>query len=428
MNRPILRSLFLAPILLTSALAPSVGDWTQEELEAVTAVIQKDVEKIREAEFKHPVAVKIIDKAGFLKFAISHTEETTTPDQLKAEETIGKMLGMIPAEMDLLKSTLALLEGQVGGFYDPAGNIFYLMEGFTGGIAKVILAHELTHALDDQYYDLDGGFASRMQNRDSLSAYQAVVEGSGTAAMQHWTLSHLGEINLAELAENDSLGTEAMADAPAALWKPMLASYMAGQAFLTAGQKALKAEAKKLNPGSKPSSVALATVINLAFESPPLSTEQILHPEKYWEKAERDEPLQVEVSIPAPKGWTVLDKTVLGELQLALITEDSKPVDFGNPMSLMGIKYTNSIAAGWGGDQLALYGKDDARMLVVTIAWDTKQDADEFMSAMQPRISNWKDQVDKLDEHKQGSGVELTREGEKRVTFDVWYGFDRTKQ
>jgi hypothetical protein len=427
MNRSTGTALVLAPLLLTSALAPTTGDWTQAELEAVTAEIQKEVEEIRGAKFKHPVDVKIIDKAGFIKYAMMRTEEMTTPAELQAEEEIGKMLGLIPADMDLMQATLDLLEGQVGGFYDPAGNIFFLMEGFTGDIARVILAHELTHALDDQFHDLDGGFEARMQNGDSLSAYQSVVEGSGTAAMNSWTMAHMADLDLAGLAGQDSMGMEAMAESPVSLWKPMLASYMAGNQFLTKGQSILRKAARKIDRKAA-RDIKLHTAIERAFEKPPLSMEQVLHPEKYWDESKRDDPKAVEVSIAAPEGWEVHKRTVLGEMQIALLTDDAEPIDLTNPMELMTMKYTNDAAAGWGGDQLALYAKGEARWLVVSIVWDTKEDADEFMAAMNtnPRLPNWRTQVAQLDKAKKGSGVSINREAENRVTFDVWVGFDRS--
>lgn len=410
------------PLLLFGFLPPSgpqEGDvWTQAELEAMSATIQKDVEAIRGESFKRPVSVELIDGPGFIEYAKGRMQEMSTPELQSAEEDIYKMLGLVPAEMDLMQATMKLLEGQVGGFYDPAGDIFYLMEAFTGGVAKVILAHELTHALDDQLYDLDAGFSTRLKNRDALAAYQSVVEGSGTAVMAVWTMKNIGALDPKDLEQAQSMGVDSLADAPEVLWKPLMASYVTGQTFLQKGYRFLKKT-------DKDASIADAT--NKAFEKPPLSMEQVLHPEKYWDPKKRDDPKRVSLAIEGTDGWELLDRSVLGELQLALITREPEPVDFTNQMALAFLKYTNPAAEGWGGDQTLLYGKGDARRLVITTVWDTKEDSAEFAEAMQARLESWRKKVQKLDPEWIGSGVDVvvSSMSNPAVTIDIWYGCEK---
>jgi hypothetical protein len=401
----------------------SEGDiWTQKELEEVTAIIQKDVEGIRKAEFSRPVPVKLIDKAGFVEFALKSMEEDTSKKEFLAEQDIDKMLNLVPADMDLLQATLDLLEGQVGGFYDPEGKIFYLMETFTGGLAKIILAHELTHALDDQLYDIGDGLKKRMTSRDSLYAYKSLVEGSGTAAMATWTGSNAASMDPAELQEMQSMGTDSLAAAPVSLWKPLLATYTVGQKFLLAGYRNIKNKLKKVDRVLA-RKVSTSDATDKAFAAPPLSMEQILHPEKYWDAEKRDDPKAVTVTIPAPAGWEVLSTTVLGELYMALLTEEPKQIDFTNVMALMKLQYTNPAAMGWGGDQLALYGKDSARWLVLTSAWDSVEDREEYTAALTVRLGVFQAQAAKLDLHKKGSGAKIEQTASGLVTFTVWHGF-----
>ncbi len=414
-------ALCLAPLLLSAVPAssrPQKGEvWTQTELEAQSAAIQLEVEAIREEKFKRPVAVKLIDGAGFVEYAKKRMAEMTTPEQVSAEEDMFKMLGLVDADVDMVQATMDLLEGQVGGFYDPASDTFYLMESFTGGIAKVILAHELTHALDDQLFDHDGGFEERLKNRDALSAYQAVVEGSGTAIMTVWTMQNIGALSPDDLEQVQSMGTESLASAPPVLWKPLLGAYITGQTFLQKGYRRMKKADK---------SATLAEATTIAFESPPRSTEQVLHPDKYWVETELDEPIQVRVALEAPEGWEVLERSVLGELHLSLITEEPKEIDFTNQMEMAFMKFTNAGAEGWGGDEAGLFGKGDARRLVVTTAWDTENDAQEFEDAMHERLENWRKKVALLDPDGLGSGVEITPRGDTSlVTLDIWYGSAR---
>ena len=285
------------------------------------------------------------------------------------------MLGFVPPDMDVLEAQLELLEAQVGGFYDPGGKTFYLMDACPKGIAGVILAHELGHALDDQLYDIDAGALARSQVTDRALAYHMVVEGSGTAVMTRWTVDHAGDLDIGALTEMQNEANAGMSAAPEYLWKPLLGSYMVGAAFLAKTDKIMVGQS---SPGSNES-------IEAAFGEPPRSTEQALHPEKYWDAERIDEPTRVTVATDAlPEGWNLLREDVLGELVLAILTtpEAQRGVDFSNPFAVIGIEYTNDAAAGWDGDACVLVGNGDARFLRLATVWDSERDAAEFYGAM----------------------------------------------
>jgi hypothetical protein len=295
-------------------------------------------------------------------------EKTETAESIAADETSAKLLGLIAPDTDLLAVEMELLEGQVGGFYDPDGDVFYLMDTFKkGDLARVILSHELTHALDDQLWDIDGTIASVAGNTDAERAYHAVVEGSGTRTMTGWVMKNAAKLDMSAVAEADfSAGLE---NAPAVLWKPLMASYMAGATFLDKGRKADK-----------------DGFLARAFEDPPTSTEQVLHPERYWDAEQRDEPRRIEFDTAAVvDGWEVLAQDTLGELMLALVTtplEGRAAPDVSNPMAVMALEYTNAAATGWGGDRVILLGRGDARLLRLVTVWDTDEDAAEFERAV----------------------------------------------
>lgn len=348
--------------------------WTQAELERVSNEIKADIEKMRGMKFERPVKVQVADKKAFLDYARKRQETTETPERRVRDEAVAKMLGIVPADMDLQATLQKLLEEQVGGFYDPGSDTFFLMEAFGGDLARIILAHELTHALDDQHFDLDGTLKRMGQQTDAEFAFAAVVEGSGMAAMNQWTVQHLASIDKRALMESQDLGTEGLAEAPALLWKPLIAAYLRGEGFLirVAGMN-LAMKAAKVED------------IRSAFENPPRSSEQILHPAKYWDPEQRDEPRRVEFDTSKlPEGWTVLGEDTLGELYLGLLTtpiEKRKGLDAKNALAVLGIEYTNAAAEGWGGDRALLLGKGDARALILVTAWDTPKDAQEFLGA-----------------------------------------------
>jgi len=361
------------------------GVWTQTELEEATAKIQADIEGMRGRSFKRPVAVELSDKAGFLAHATARMDEMTPAGKLEHDQAIARHLGMIPPEMDLLKVTMNLLKEQVGGFYSPASESFYLMRTFTGDTARIILAHELTHALDDQHFDLDAGFKRTLVSTDASTAYASVVEGSGTLLMTHWLLAHISEIDPEALQAAGNVGVEALGEAPPYIWLPLMSVYMQGQTFLTKGYD-LDRKAARENGGE----VDRYASLERAFANPPRSTEQVLHPDKYWLADESDEPRPIRHSLAAgieelPGGWSELERDVLGEMQMAILAtpfdERSAP-DMSNPLAALSLRYTNEAATGWGGDEVLLLGRGDARLVDLVTCWDSVEDAREFAGAM----------------------------------------------
>lgn len=352
------------------APAKAPAPWTQAELESVSAKIRGDLEKMRGLEFKRPVSVKLADKKGFIEYARKRMEMSLTPERAHRDETVAKMLGLIPPDMDLLQAYEDFMKEQVGGFYDPGSDTFYLMDTFTGDLAKVILAHELTHALDDQYYDIDGTLKTLRDETDSEFAFTAVVEGSGTAAMFQWMMAHIGEMDPASLAGAGDLGMQGLDSAPQFIWKPLLAVYLRGQIFLSRSSDSGRKEG-----------------VRQAFDRLPRSSEQILHPEKYWVEAKRDEPRRIEFdTTKLPADWKVLGEDTLGEIVLALVatpTADRKPLDMSNQLAIMSLAFTNPAGEGWGGDRAVLLGKGDERHLLLATVWDSPSDAQEFATACQ---------------------------------------------
>ena len=361
----------------TTAQAPDGGtDWTQERLEAESLAIQKEIEELRGAKFNSVVAVKLSSKEQFVSYALERTERMDPAPKRAADETIQKMLGLIPHDMDLLAESMRLLQDQVGGFYDPATKTFYLMDNCPEGIAKVVLSHELAHALDDQLYDIDGTLSRIMERSDVGMAYQSVVEGSGTAVMNRWTVKNMKSIDLSGLSSMQEEQSASMARAPMILWKPLLGAYLNGAAFLARTDSILQGQTK----------TATNADLDQAFRFPPKSTEQVLHPEKYWDEDERDEPLSVAQAIGAlPEGWSVLRKDVAGEMVLGIWTispsvrSNVDPAVFSNPL---GVEYTTAASEGWGGDEIVLLGKGEtARALRWLTVWDSDRDAAEFFGS-----------------------------------------------
>ena len=362
--------------------AQAAQQWDKSELERVAAEIRAEVEDMRDLEFGHPVAVELADKAGFLAHATERMNEMTPDGKFENDQDIARHLAMIPTDMDLLATTMEFLAGQVGGFYSPSSETFYLMESFTGDAAKIILAHELCHALDDQHFDLDAGFVDTMRSTDASTAYASVVEGSGTWLMTRYMFRHAGDLSPAALIEASSASAQSIADTPPYLWKPLLAVYQQGQAFLDQGYRIDKKAKKKEEPKGKADP---NESVDGAFERPPRSTEQILHPRKYWVAGEMDEPVAVRHRLGAlPSGWSEMHRDTLGELLLGVFTtplDERTAPDLSDPMAALSLRFTNEAATGWGGDEVLLLGRDDSRIVHLATTWDSSEDTAEFSDA-----------------------------------------------
>ena len=406
-------SLLTLALLAGSAVPAPQETISQAELEALTAEIKLEIEALRQAEFPRPVAVSIADGEGFLAYVKARMDRSTTPEELAAQEDVAKLLGLIPADMDLLETMLSFVESQVGGFYDPETESFCLMDSFTGGLARVILAHELTHALDDQLHDLDGAMDARNGHTDRLTAYQGLVEGSGTALMNAWSMDHLEELQGADLSKID-MGLDAMGSTPPYLWRPLLAVYMRGAAFLTSA-------------GGGRGPMPAVAELERAFASPPESTEQLLHPEKYWDEEALDPPSDVELKTRrVPEGWSLLHEDTLGELSLVSFVEPlSRRKGLSSQLEVMGARYTYPASSGWDGDRVALMGNGDARYLALHTVWDDEDEAEEFEMALEYLSEHLTGATEAMaaQEGVAGSGFQWKRRREE-VTIEAWIGVE----
>ncbi|MCA9000939.1 MAG: hypothetical protein KDB61_03380 [Planctomycetes bacterium] len=335
--------------------------------------VEKQVAEIRGLEFKRPVEVHFADKERFVEYYHSMEDRMGGAELTKKEELMAVLLQLIPSDVDLGALQEELLATQVGGFYDPATDAFYVMEGLEDDLIRIIMSHELTHALDDQHYDLAAKDKELMDNNDSLLAHHAVIEGSAQVVMNRWLVQNLASLDRAALLQFQAkMDAQELLSAPRLLWKPFFALYMQGQAFLCRKDRF--------------SMFATADIADLdrAFQNLPVSTEQILHPGKYWTKEDVDLPHRVKQGLARlPEGWSAFHSSILGELYLGLLCG---PADGEvTAASITKLNYTDASTSGWGGDRVQILAKGDSRVLILDTFWDTAGDAREFQEALDGR-------------------------------------------
>ncbi|HLA76994.1 MAG TPA: hypothetical protein VJU18_05375, partial [Vicinamibacteria bacterium] len=227
-----------------------------------------------------------------------------------------------------------------------------------------------------QHFGIDAMLDRVKDDDDGASAIGALVEGSGTAVMTAFLLREMqaGRLKpeaLAEMANHEAVQGAKLAAALPFLRRSLLASYMLGFPFLLRGDLTKVA-------GADPAD------LNRAFAKPPVSSEQILHPEKYWDPAQADAPVPVvlpDLAKVLGAEWSLAGQGKLGELNLALLVGAGTPV--GNtPDALSAAAWTNQAASGVGGDVYQHYSKGTEGVTVLATVWDTEQDAGEFEKAL----------------------------------------------
>jgi len=376
-------SLLFTFLLFGHGLAGAVPLTAADEAELRLADdVAKTVETLHGWKFKQPVKKGMYSEAELRGFIEKRLAEEYPEAELQANEAFLRTIGALPESTSLRQTLIDVLMSQIGGFYDPPSKTFYMVkrEGTDYGqlVDRILIAHELTHALDDQRVSLDSLMSVRDRSQDGEFVAGALVEGSATEVMTRYVTQaqFAGDMkadDLQKLMKSEEERSKVFFQAPR-YFQSLLANYTCGMFFLLQGQLgALMGGTTTINAGQN---------FLKAVHDPPRSSEQILHPDKYWDTAKRDEPVMVDDAslrgILTGAGYKITHENTAGELLAAILTmpADQKldPMAAGLPTY-----WTNAAAEGWGGDRFYLLdsGKGPSRALWLTL-WDTGDDREEF--------------------------------------------------
>ncbi len=346
---------------------------------ALIAEVTPLVEEIRGLRFERPVTARVIDAAEARAYATKRLHLFATDEDLRAQQAAYVLLGLVPGGTDIMSVYLDVIDEQAGGFYDPGSGSFFLLGHMPRGVGPFLTSHELTHALEDQHYDLDGRLAAVAGDDDAIFARSAVHEGSATLVMALYgaraaAAGKLKPSDLEELSESEAGKGERLQAMAPVLRRQLLGAYFLGAQFLLRGRSGALAS------GAFPIEDA-----DRAYRDGPESSEQILHPEKYWDPSKRDRPRRVVLGDAGSRlgeGWRKDGSGILGELTLGVLVGAPTPsiADAGSFPG--GGAWTNAAASGWGGDRWELWTKEGKRVVLLATSWDTKRDADEFAAAL----------------------------------------------
>ena len=372
--RVILALFAVSCLLVTSVLvfAPAVASQRQgagvasgsaknAAIVATTAAVLKETSELRELPIVHPVKSGAQSRAGIERVILRNLDEQTTPAQLHATEVSLKKLGMVPADFQYRPFLIKLLTEQVAGYYDPKVQEFFLADWIDLEGQKPVMAHELTHALQDQHFNLQRFEHWPKGDSDAELAAHALIEGDATLAMTIYMAKN-PLVGLAFLRAFGSTGSssEQFKQAPRVLRESLVFPYQEGLEWATTVYKR-----------------GGWSMVSHAFTELPQSTEQILHPEKYFAHE-----APVKVDLPDVRGllgskWKRIDYDVSGEWSYYLILDQ-----FLNSQA-----ESRRAAAGWGGDRYEIYeGTQPGDVFTAQLTvWDTENDAREFFDAYAKR-------------------------------------------
>jgi hypothetical protein len=343
--------------------------------------------RIRGLSSVQPVPSVTLPRSALLEQVKEHIQREVPPSAIQAEGLVQKLLGFFPVDEDYEAATYALLEGQLAGYYEPENGTMYLAGDLDLANARSTLAHELVHALQDQHWDLRTRSRYVAGQDDKDSAFSALAEGDATSAMEDETLARerpgataldVSDADFARvLRESVASGV-----APHALRMSLVAPYVDGVAFVNGLRR----------QGGWAS-------VDAAWEHPPETTEQILHPEKW----RAHEPAIVLPPPPPPAGdLTIAMANTYGEEGLRLAFEEWMPeVEAG------------LAASGWGGDRAGLYGRGEAEhALLWHVRFDeaTGGDAGAFAARAFRAVSLALPKLGRLERSEEGAAC-VAREG-----------------
>ncbi len=324
------------------------------------ARISQDVERVRGLQLKKPVDIRFLSREAFAKRWKIDIKKEWPARERRADEYTLVAFGFMSARSSLDKFAEQDVSDAIAGFYEfDTKDLFLIGDERDMGISNSItMAHELTHAMQDQTYNLKAMYSKVEKNDDKELAFRALVEGDASLSESLYLgKQSYDKEELQSAAEEESLTFTSYEEAPPVMGLTFVFPYSIGTPWV-----------KQLydRDGWKG--------VNAAYKRVPESTEQILHLDKYYSN---DRPVSVRlpnVDRMLGKGWEKLRTDTLGEYQSLILISDGAT----------DVSSLANAAAGWEGDSYSVYGQKKGRgvALVWKSVWESKKDASEFTLAL----------------------------------------------
>ena len=354
------RAAVIALALLAAAGAcrgQSRGAQEDAALARLVDSLRVPVERATGLSFRTPPRSALRSRDQVRSYLLAKLDEELPPGRMRGLETAYRLFGMLPDTLRLRDLLLNLYAEQVAGYYDPDSAMLFGVAGADRAQLRLVLAHEMVHALQGQYLPLDSILKSTVNN-DRLTAAQSVLEGQATlvsievltpgqgvtATPQFWEL-YRDQVRAQQSA------MPVFARAPLVVREALIFPYLEGAEFMHWWADHGPRDTLPYGPRM------------------PVSTEQILHPDRY---ARGDAP--VTLAFAADSG--VLYEDVLGESEIRVLLAVLAGSD----------DVQTVVPIGWGGDRFRVYDAPGGPALVWYVAWDDQRSADRFLQSAGPAL------------------------------------------
>ncbi len=368
-------------LILLGAAAPWAAPWAAQgaaqpgdaaKLCAQIPPLAEQLTKISGMPLRHAVPCDFITKEKIKAFLDKRVKEVAKPEDLRAEELTLKKFGLVPLDFDLAKNTIDLLAEQAAAFYDYDKKKLFVTDTTASETQEPVLSHEVAHAIADQNYNLSKFIKAGRNSDDGTTARLAVMEGQATWLMSELLARKMGQslknspsllATMSGAADNAEGQFPIFDNAPLYLRQTLVFPYTKGMLFQHAvferdGQKGF----------------------GEVFRKPPVSTQQILHPQKYFSGVI---PTQPDLPQPhLPKGYKSLVGGSLGELEHAIMLEQYS-----------GKHRAADLAPHWRGCAFDLEENKKAGRVVLLYAveWDSEDAARQYFAAYRAQLAKkWK--------------------------------------
>jgi hypothetical protein len=347
MPRRVVALAVVTAVILAGGVASAIDlhdeQGASSALRAVVAQVEAFDEHARGLRYERPVDVHLAGSGQFTR--LLRAQNTSDESDLEAASATLVALGLIPADTNLKRTLQALLDAAVVGFYDSDSKRLYVRGGKPTPFTRVTLSHELTHALQDQHFRL--GRYDKLKDEAS-SAVTSLIEGDAVRIEKQYAQTLTPAEVIGYQVEAARLGRAS--NIPDVLENLLAFPYIEGPTFVQA----------VYDRGGN-------SAVDAAFVDPPTTTEQILHPQRYF-----DHQAELAVKAPDPAAHAkVIDRGQLGEYGLRLLLQGA--VD--GPIAA-------EAAAGWGGDRYITWRAGGHDHVGARIVMDTEHDAIELQAAL----------------------------------------------
>jgi hypothetical protein len=368
-------------------IAGTIGSALAQDNQAIHDEISSEMVDIRGLELLAPINVEVKTREQLREETRQDLATDYPESERNNDQRVLVAFGLMSPEQDLGEVYVELLGEQVAGYYDPSTDEMVVVASSDGeglsALDQVTFAHEVVHALQDQHFDLESYSDQRIEgNSDESLAITALIEGDATVAQIDFILSNadLARDFLFELGGTDEQSSAALDAAPPILSATLLFPYNQGQVFVQ----------YLYDEGGW-------ELVNEAYQNPPTTTEQILHPEKYTEGEVAEVVEVLDLSTLLGADWATLDEDSMGEFQLSVLLGDGDLTE----------KQVERASEGWAGDSYVVSGTNEDVAIVWESSWESEEDAAEFMRALAIREGGRLD----AEISEEGDSIVLTGDG-----------------